>query len=267
MVKNNQRILLTALKSISKLLNIQIIIHSDGWIIELQKNHRTHYIYGYNFPNNNAASSRLCDDKSAVYEVLTKHRLPAVPHFYFMNPKNPNSWNKDVIGSANALLKKYKNIVVKPNNGTGGDYVFLVNTPAQLLKAVNQVFGRFDYLTISPFVKITNEYRLIMLNNKPLLIYEKIKQQNEWRHNLQLGAKPVIVIDKSITKKLTSLSQKAAMSMNIKFCSIDIVKVNDQYKVLEINSGVMLEKFAKQSSTNYSIALNIYKQAIQQIKF
>jgi hypothetical protein len=91
MISKNQRVLLTALKSVSKLLNIKFIAHNDGWVIELQKNHNSHYIYGYNFPNNNAAASRLCDDKSAVYEILTKHHLPAVSHFYFMNPKNPNS--------------------------------------------------------------------------------------------------------------------------------------------------------------------------------
>jgi glutathione synthase/RimK-type ligase-like ATP-grasp enzyme len=55
--------------------------------------------------------------------------------------------------------------------------------------------------------------------------------------------------------------------MNINFCSVDIVKVGGQYKILEINSGVMLEKFATQSPANYSVALKIYKQALQQIKF
>ncbi|MDR3329828.1 MAG: ATP-grasp domain-containing protein [Mycoplasmataceae bacterium] len=262
---HNKRTLIKILNELGSILSFKIMTHSDGWIIELQKNNKSYLIYGYNFPNNNAAASRLCDDKSGVYEVLTKHQCPAIPHFFFMNPKNPNSIEKNITTRANKLLQQYRKIVVKPNNGTGGDCVFLVETPTQLKDAINKIFNRFDYLTISPYQNIKNEYRVIMLNNKPMLIYEKIKCNGEWRHNLQHGANASIVVDKLLTTQLTKLARMASNVININFSSIDIVRVKDKFYILEINSGVMLEKFALQSKDNYIISKSIYKKALESI--
>jgi glutathione synthase/RimK-type ligase-like ATP-grasp enzyme len=96
-----------------------------------------------------------------------------------MNPKNQHcnvtSWNNVFI----RLLKTYKKLVFKPNNGTGGDYLFLVNNEKQLTNATHKIFNRFDALTISPYVTIQNEYRLMVFKKTILLVYEKIRTNNE----------------------------------------------------------------------------------------
>jgi glutathione synthase/RimK-type ligase-like ATP-grasp enzyme len=69
--------------------------------------------------------------------------------------------------------------VVKPNNGTGGDLVFKVSTINELNKAINLIFSRFDALAISPYYKIVQEYRLIVLNNEVQLLYLKQRKHNE----------------------------------------------------------------------------------------
>lgn len=61
---------------------------SSDWIIQLTANCRTMFIYGYKFPNNNAAIEQICNDKSALSDILTAHKIPHVPHSYFSSPNN-----------------------------------------------------------------------------------------------------------------------------------------------------------------------------------
>ena len=50
--------------------------------------------------------------------------------------------------------------------------------------------------------------------------------------------------------------------IGVRFASIDIVSTNEGLKVLEINSGVMMENFAGESPQNYRKAREIYRDAI-----
>jgi glutathione synthase/RimK-type ligase-like ATP-grasp enzyme len=63
-----------------------------------------------------------------------------------------------------------------------------------------------------------------------------------WRHNLGAGAQAV-VLDQSEARAAASIeiAIAAARSIEMRFGSIDIVSVGGSWKVLEINSGVMME--------------------------
>jgi glutathione synthase/RimK-type ligase-like ATP-grasp enzyme len=58
------------------------------------------------------------------------------------------------------------------------------------------------------------------------------------------------------------LATKATKALNVKFVSVDIARIDNQLKIIEINSGVMLERFSQQSTANYQLAKNIYKRVI-----
>jgi glutathione synthase/RimK-type ligase-like ATP-grasp enzyme len=91
-----------------------------------------------------------------------------------------------------------------------------------------------------------------------LLVYEKIRTNNEWRHNLQLGATPKMVDDNKLLNKLKTIINNIWQHLDIKLGAIDIVNVRNKLYVLEINPGIMLEKFATYSKKNYKIAKKIY---------
>jgi glutathione synthase/RimK-type ligase-like ATP-grasp enzyme len=63
-----------------------------------------------------------------------------------------------------------------------------------------------------------------------------------WRHNLGVGAQAV-VLDQSDARAAAciELAIAAARSIEMRFGSIDVVNVDGAWKVLEINSGVMME--------------------------
>jgi glutathione synthase/RimK-type ligase-like ATP-grasp enzyme len=66
-----------------------------------------------------------------------------------------------------------------------------------------------------------------------------------WRHNLDSGAQPVLLQPGEIRDACVQLAVKAAQAIDIRFASIDVVRVAGVWQVLEINSGVMMEAFSK----------------------
>jgi glutathione synthase/RimK-type ligase-like ATP-grasp enzyme len=66
-----------------------------------------------------------------------------------------------------------------------------------------------------------------------------------WRHNLESGATPIL-LDKGETREAcVALAVNAAHAIGIRFASVDVVRVEGAWKVLEINSGVMMESLGK----------------------
>lgn len=147
---------------------------SSDWIIQLTANCRTMFIYGYKFPNNNAAIEQICNDKSALSDILTAHKIPHVPHSYFSSPNNqqytPSQSNSNKMQS---FLQEYGKIVCKPNAGTEGFNVLKVSSQKDLEFASNEIFSRSGDMSISPYRKIQAEYRVIIVNSSVGVIYEK----------------------------------------------------------------------------------------------
>lgn len=80
------------------------------------------------------------------------------------------------------------------------------------------------------------------------------KVELTWKHNLGQGAIPLLVTDEKIKRKLTDLARKCVSALNTGFVSIDIIETDNTLNVLEINSGVMIEKFSEHSIKNYNLA-------------
>jgi glutathione synthase/RimK-type ligase-like ATP-grasp enzyme len=82
----------------------------------------------------------------------------------------------------------------------------------------------------------------------------------EWRHNLGHGAENDAVDDKD--NAISELAVSAAAALQMKFCSVDMVRAADQLLVLEVNAGVMMESFAASSEANRAKTKGIYEEAI-----
>lgn len=102
-------------------------------------------------------------------------------------------------------------------------------------------------------------------------IYDKILKENEiyeynWKFNLSRGANIQKEIQEEIKLKLLKLANKVIKELDLKFCSIDIVQTeNNEFMILEINSGIMMKNFIKLYPNGKSIAKNIYTKAIKNI--
>jgi D-alanine-D-alanine ligase-like ATP-grasp enzyme len=67
-----------------------------------------------------------------------------------------------------------------------------------------------------------------------------------WRHNLDSGAQPILLEQGETREACVQIAIKAAQAIEIRFGSIDVVRVDGQWKILEINSGVMMEALSRQ---------------------
>lgn len=258
------------IKEICNELNIKCVFLSKGWITMLEKDGITKFLNGYKFDLNAHGLGMVLDDKYATYEVLKEKEIPVIEHSIVYDFNNQNDYaarcnNKEYLES---LFDKYdKDIVLKINNGTGGMNVFHITEINDLTNQFNKLAYKYDSLSISPYKKIINEYRVIVLNNEIKLMYKKVKpiicgngystikelllnfnenyffnynneignkvlEENEiyeydWRFNLSQGSMASHNIPDDIKEIITNIALKTSKTIDLKFGSIDIINTND----------------------------------------
>ncbi len=84
-----------------------------------------------------------------------------------------------------------------------------------------------------------------------------------WKFNLSSGSISEVLNDKDKLKSIHKIASLAAKSIHINFATIDIVELTTgEFKVLEINSGVVMERFIDDDISNYDLAKNMYEKVI-----
>jgi glutathione synthase/RimK-type ligase-like ATP-grasp enzyme len=271
--------------------------YCDDWLIEILYKGKRMLIYGYIFPNNDAAAVKLCNDKSACSEFLYNYKIPCVEH-YVIDAKVDKKTIKEICGEIGYP------IILKDNNGTCGQNVFRVMSFSRVMHNAKILWRRNKTVSICKEEKVAEEFRLIFFDGELVLCYKKmipfvigdgvssivdllklkgidvkkedvkfnidyslklakgVRQNLTWKHNLCLGSSPFIIKDPD--PLMVDLAQNAIFNAGIKFCSVDVFKLkNGQYKVLEINGGVMMKYLSQCKAVNgYHLAFDIYKKAI-----
>jgi glutathione synthase/RimK-type ligase-like ATP-grasp enzyme len=83
-----------------------------------------------------------------------------------------------------------------------------------------------------------------------------------WRHNLDAGAEPVLLQQGETRERCVELAIKAAKSIDLRFGSIDVIQVDGGWRVLEINSGVVMEALGK---THPGLVYAAYAAALDKV--
>jgi glutathione synthase/RimK-type ligase-like ATP-grasp enzyme len=225
---------------------IACAVKSQGWLIVMQRGETRRFAFGYDIGLNSAMAHRLANDKSATSEVLALSGVGRILHTMFLSPKLSKHMQTEESREAmlGLLAKHPDGLVVKPNEGTSGRFVFRANNEAELEHAAQEIFASHLSLAISPFVEIEQEVRVILLDDDPLVVYRK-ERISDWRHNLDFGARPILLEPGEARDACVGIALTAARAIGIRFASVDIVSVEGGWKVLEINSGVMMEALGK----------------------
>ncbi len=281
---------------------------SKDWVTVLEKDGKRRFVIGYKFDINPYAAGAVCNDKYATADFLTFQQIPAVEERIFYAPNN----HEDFAEGCNSLeaVTQYfhannNNVVVKQNNGTGGVDIYHVTDEKSLADIYDQLLKKYYSISIGPFYDIENEYRVIMLDHEPKVIYKKIKPEvvgdgystisqlltefnpkyfsgrsiendrvlefgetfeYNWKFNLCGGAKASLDIDEQIRAKVIDLAKQATKALNMRFCSVDIIKTKDnKLLIMEVNTGVMMENFIVEMENGKEIAKSIYKEAIEKM--
>jgi glutathione synthase/RimK-type ligase-like ATP-grasp enzyme len=141
----------------------------------MQRGEQRHLAFGYDVGLNSAVAHQIANDKAATAEILKLSGVPCVPHTLFFGPKlgaylpAAGSWEAML-----RLLGEYREgLVVKPNEGTSGEAVFLVKTKPQLELAVAKILSASPSLAVSPYVAIEDEIRVVLVDDRPMIVYGK----------------------------------------------------------------------------------------------
>lgn len=239
-------------------------------VFELKKGGKKVYIKNRDLGLNPSLSDKIAKNKALAFEILYRNNIKAVPHYEIYHPEvfavygNQKSRNKKRIEMV--IKKESLPLVIKPAEGSSGEGVMVVNNKREISKISKELFKKNDSIVLSPFRLIEHEYRVIILNGKVELIFDKIRtDKNEFRHNLCLGAKPEIIkSDDKRYKKLETIAKRAAKILNLEFTSVDIIETKEfGLEILEINGTVCMDHFAKAKEENYKIVKSIYKKALK----
>lgn len=198
--------------------------------------------------------------------------------------------------------KYNRNVVLKVNKGTCGVNVEHIENLKELEEKFLKMSSKNSSLSLCPYYEIDNEFRAVILDKEIKLIYKKEKPlvigdgistikkllldfnpsyfkninderldivlkkgesyMYDWKFNLSRGARINEEVDESEKQNIYDIVSSITNKLDLGFCSVDIIKSNNKYYVLEINSGVMMKNYVEQAKDGYSNAYNIYKEAI-----
>jgi len=171
-----EKIIHKVIREICEELNIDFKLLSRDWIIKLEKNNKIRFVSGYKFDLNTHAIGEIIDDKYGLYEILKDENIPIIEHNIIYSKDNNsdfaigyNDYNK-----VKDYFKTHNNsIVIKPNTGTCGKGVYHIENIDDIEPTLELLFNKNYSLSYCPFYNIKKEYRIIVLNNKIKLIYQK----------------------------------------------------------------------------------------------
>jgi len=237
---------------------------SQGYIVRLTKGDFSRHIFGAYWDINSAVADRIACDKTACYTLLENSGIPAIKHELIFNPihrydyiQKDGEWSR-----ATDFFKHYKKVVVKPNQGTKGQGIFLCQTQAEFEAAVYSVFAEHPDAALSPYHEIENEYRVFYIGGNCRFVYGKAKDRT-WQHNLSQGATAFEVSDENKLTVLKTLASRAAKCIGITFATVDIAESpTGERAVMEINSGIQSKHLLEQLPHLRPVIKGVFGEAV-----
>lgn len=240
------------LRDICQTRGISFRSFSNDWVLEFEKDSRRRRVIGYQFDLNSAAASQIAQDKVAAYQVLTSQLVPAVPHFLLRTKAGDAQWQ---------AISWKDGAVIKPLMGTGGQGVALLFDEIMARRMIRQ--SDIEAWAASPLQDAAREVRVILLDGECLFSYQKqpvVHKDGLKLFNLGQGATPIRYEPEDAVIELARRAQRA---IDLRVCAVDIFQlVSGEWRVLEVNSGFMMEYYARFSEENKRRAIMIYEKIV-----
>lgn len=306
------RVIAAALRRICGRRDIRLTALCDDWVFCLEHRGAVAHVVGYDFGLNTATAKLLAADKAAASAVLSHAGVACVDHQLVAGPSRLQYTPEDGFWHQIVAFweRSGRDVVCKPNQGSGGIGVYRARTPRELEYAVHRTLQTNPDVCLCPYLAIAAEYRVVMLDGAPELVFEKVRPSMAgdgsstlqalvvramaaeptsnavreilrsgagavdldgvpgpaervplgWKHNLARGARVAQVAGD--TSALVALARSAMTALGARFASVDVVRVGDALRVLEVNAGVMMESYAAHSPDAQERVETVYDRAV-----
>ncbi len=161
------------------------------------------------------------------------------------------------------VIREFKfPVVVKLLGGAGGKGVMLIKTPEELSPVIETMDRLKQIVAVEEFIKNPGEDHRLFVVGDEVAVAEKRKatKEGEFRANIAVGGKPISYKPK---KEETEIAIKAAETVGLEICGVDILEGKDGFYLIEINDGPGLKGISKVSKIDLydKITSYIYKKA------
>jgi glutathione synthase/RimK-type ligase-like ATP-grasp enzyme len=241
----------------------------DGWMFRLRRGRARRLVFGYDLGLNSSTAHLTARYKASLAATLRRGGVRCVPHVAFRNP------SRTPVGvplrprwaAMLRMLRRWNHdVVCKPNEGGGGRLVTRVRNDVELEQAAEEILRHGFSVAISPFRRIRDEFRVVVLAGACVLVYRKVPTAGDWRHNLSVGAHAQILSKPTaLNSRLRELALRAATEIDASFVSVDVIRGGSALEVMEINGAVLLEHLARQDREGLAAARAVYRAALEHL--
>ncbi|MDO8511649.1 MAG: ATP-grasp domain-containing protein [bacterium] len=175
--KKHQTEIATIFIRFAKKYGVKIVVEPEyGYVMQItNKQGKKVYVRGTVFPLNNLGAAAVARDKGNTTFFLKKmgYHVPKGQAFY------SEAWGKQ-IGSKDTVKEALKYaqkigwpVIIKPNDASGGELVFLCNNMKEFLQATTLITPKHDIFVVQEYVQ-GFDYRLLVLDGKVVAAYQRL---------------------------------------------------------------------------------------------
>ena len=243
----------------------------QGWLTRVGDGRRSLSTYGYQLSLNSAVAASGARDKAAAVERLERDGVAVVPTRLVLGDVR-QAWldgrrAADVLDQV--LADWSPPLIVKPNEGSSGDGVFLCRDRPQVHRRVLELLEREPAVVVQPFLDLVREERWIVLDGAPRMRYTKTPGAPDGAgrraplFNLALGATVGEFGLEGARPGTRELALAAAGSLGLRVAAVDLVHgVDGSCRVLEVNSGLSFEHLVRLEPSCRTEAVAVYDAAV-----
>lgn len=172
-------------------------------------------------------------NKYKQFKILDDNKIPHI-ETTFIERKN--------IEDVKELYKKYKNIVLKPIISGSGNNTFVISDEIKKnnieLDKVEEKFDKIlnefnNYIMVQPFIKEINNGELSVVVIDGTISHAAVRYTNIFNNLNQIKIVDIKDLDEKVIEIVNKCIQIKQYNNSL-YMRVDLVKINDDYKVMEL---------------------------------
>lgn len=177
--------------------------------------------------NNSLKAKKIAMSKIATYQVLAKANVPIIKTMVLHRGMN-----------IDVLLKEIGlPMVIKPDDGYGGEGIELIHTREELEAAMSRLDRSGSRMLAQEYIATSKgtDVRVYMVGFEPLLAWQrKASSPDEFRSNVHLGGTKTPI---PLTDEMRDICVRAARAADLHLLGVDLLFGKDGFVVTELNSS------------------------------
>jgi ribosomal protein S6--L-glutamate ligase len=203
------------------------------------------------FPLNESVAIGRSRDKLRSVQILARDGV-GLPITAFANDTTRTDDVIDIVGGAPTVIKLLE--------GTQGIGVVLSETHNSAKSVIEAFHGADVAILVQEFIKEAEgrDLRVFVIDGKPIAAIRRSGAKGDFRSNLHRGGHAEKI---TITRQEKAAAVKAARSMGLNVCGVDMLQSNRGPLVIEVNSSPGLEGIEKATGVDVASAIIQFLEA------